>query len=798
MATTNLKSIIREGILYQTGNGTPNHTTTPNTIYTDLDTGNNFHSVNGSAWYPYVSESNISTTDTTSVVDNIVLEAGTSGNTIKTSSVSITSVQSAITMAHQHNNITYLDTINKDLSNAIITSDSATTIDNLVLEADTSGTTIKSSNVSITSVQSAITLAHQHSNITYLNTINQNMAVANDVEFNTTKSTALSSTELERGSDSKMGTGIPWDVRKNFKVTVSYSGGNVVATISLNSPYTNFTYYINNKKFTVTSSEIGAYSASTTASEGTYFFYINNNTTNVSTPNMVLTKTAWSIYDPDVLLWDFYFNSDDNTITWIGEERHTYGTDIYAHARNHAQGAIYKSGLLFSQYNGLTTFTNTNNNFGRAMVQISNGGFFGEDILNNINHYDAAITSTTTNPSTNWDRTVNQFLGFTEVATVGTNATTIVFQNAHTLVSGQAVTVMNGNTTTVRGTTTISSSGTGTTYTVTSVTGMASGDAIVIGARIPIYYIKTISGSNYTWRKLATTDFVGVSSSSAITAANIATAVPQYNNTTTGGFTNCTSVRHFPVYLMATNMTSEPIIAVMGQGQSTSATLATSLTEAPFQFQNIVGLSSLSIQEIVPFYRLTFEYGSTATYNLNRMRLVDATFLNVRVATTSGSVIGGSSQNLNASNITLSPPTNFSSTNVQDFTTEIKNYVDAVSFDTAIAGENLLQYDFVCLKSDGKIYRSNATTISTMSVVGKISSAYSSGDTATYQMSGKFTQASHGFTVGSASKIFASTTVGQGTNSAPATTDNIVQILGYAKDSTTIVLKISENYLTIA
>ena len=61
-------------------------------------------------------------------------------------------------------------------------------------------------------------------------------------------------------------------------------------------------------------------------------------------------------------------------------------------------------------------------------------------------------------------------------------ATTIVFTTPRTLATSQAITVMNGNTTTERGTTTISSGGTGTSFTVTSVTGLASGDAIVIGA----------------------------------------------------------------------------------------------------------------------------------------------------------------------------------------------------------------------------------------------------------------------------------------------------------------------------
>ena len=677
------------------------------------------------------------------------------------------------------------------------TTDSAVTTGNLVIEAGTGGTSVKSSSVSIDSVQSAITSAY-HSNRAYLDTINQNSSTANTVTFTDVLSTTLNSTMSERGTDSKMGTGIPWDERKKFKITVS-SGSTISASLSFNDPYTSFSYYINEKKFTVTPSTIGAYSASTTANEGTWFFYISNQTSSVNSPTMVLTQTPWLIYNPDVLLWNMSYNSSNSSITWVGEERHTYGRDIFNHARNHSQGAIYRGGLLFSQYNGLTTLsTNTVNNFGRALTQISNGSFYDEDILLNINHYDDAINASVANPSTNWDRTTNQFLGFTELAQAGTTTTSIVFPSSHTLVAGQAVTVMQGNTSTVRGTTTITTGGTGTTFTVTTVTGLAQGDAIVIGARIPIYYISSVSGSNYTWRKLNASDFLGVSGGTPITAANIATATPQYNNASSGGFTNMTSVRHIPVYLAATNTTHEPIIAILGQGQSTSATLSTSLNEAPFQFGNLLGIGNLNIQEIVPFYRLTFEYGSGASYNQNRLRLVDATFINIRVSTSSGVIISGGQTSLTAGNVSMTPPSGMTSTNVQDFTSEIKTYTDNKFTDTAVAGENISQYDWVYLNSDGKVYRANATSIGTMTVVGKVSLAYSSGSTVTFTTGGPFNHPSHGFTTGSANKIYMSTSNGLGTLSAPSTTDNIVQSLGYAKDSNTIIIRISENYMVIA
>jgi len=456
----------------------------------------------------------------------------------------------------------------------------------------------------------------------------------------------LNRNSAEVGLDTHINTGIPWDQRSRFKVAFTYDAGNIIATISFVGANTSFSYYLNDKKFTVTATELSAYTQTAVASEGTWFLYVNQSTTDVASPVISLTKTPWSIYDPDVLLWNAYFEATGNTFMWVGEERHTAGRDIFQHARNHSQGALYKNGLTFSQYNGLTNLSgNTNNNFGRTMIQISGGSFFDEDILNTIVHSDASYSSTVDTPSTNWGLTVEQFLGFTALADTGTNATTIVFPTSRTLATGQAITVMAGNTTTVRGTTTITTGGTGTTFTVTSVTGLTTGDAIVVGGRMPIYYFN--AGTNL-WRKLATGDFTVVKSNLAATTTNIATGVAQYNNATNGTFTNGTSNRYIPMYLLATNNTSEPVIAICGQGQSTTATLSTALTQTPFQFQNLSGLTALPFQEVVPFYRITF-----LNTNNQNPRISDASFINLRVATVTGTVIGTGTTAVSGTDVSL-------------------------------------------------------------------------------------------------------------------------------------------------
>jgi hypothetical protein len=485
-----------------------------------------------------------------------------------------------------------------------------------------------------------------------------------------------------------------------------------------------FVYYIRGVRYSVGVLP-GVFNASVTPANGVWYVFISEQ--NVFT----VTQTPWNIYDPDVLLWNFYYNDVTKTVRWIGEERHTAGRDIFQHARNHAQGAIYKSGMLVSSYNGLTAFSsNDDNNFGRAGFQVASGSFFDEDILNAVlNDTEAAtLNSTTDGPSTDWNLSTKQYLGFTDIADAGTTGTTVVFPVSRTLKTGQAITLMAGNTTTVRATAKVNVGGTGTSFAVTIVTGgsIAAGDAIVVGARIPIYYVNGVVDGSYRWNRLATTDFLGALNPAAtwartgttatvtltnhgllsgdvitITATSDANAIPigeyvitgltantfsitcldaggatgtlsyavaysagnivntgaQFNNPA-GGFSPVTSTRYYPVYLLATNSTSEPIIAILGQGQSTNNNLTTALGEAPFQFANLVGLSALGIQEQVPFYRLAYEYNSGAGLNQARIKLRSVSFINLRVSTATGVVLGGGASSMAASQV-FTDVTNF-------------------------------------------------------------------------------------------------------------------------------------------
>ena len=142
---------------------------------------------------------------------------------------------------------------------------------------------------------------------------------------------------------------------------------------------------------------------------------------------------------------------------------------------------------------------------------------------------------------------------------------------------------------------------------------------------------------------------------------------------------------------------------------------------------------------------------------------------------------GGSSGSSQFYHLTLSEYSILSGTSFQ-------SQINSLMYGTGVAGEALTLYDNICLKSDGMLYRANASTTATLLVVGKISAGYSSGQTVTYQKRGVFNSPSHGLTIGSTNLIYQSTSPGLSTNIKPSSSNNGVQALGYAIDSNNIEL----------
>jgi hypothetical protein len=436
-------------------------------------------------------------------------------------------------------------------------------------------------------------------------------------------------------SDSRWWSGNIVAERPKLKVSWSNVGTSLTVTPQFVGANTSYRYRLLNKEYIITPANIANYAKTATIGEGLVFFYISRTTTDAANPVIVLSNTAWSILDGHCLLWIFKFNATTNTVTNVMHEKHAYDRGDYWHKREHDLGALYKSGMLASMYNGITNAAlqaNTDNNYGRAMITTTDGQFEDEDLPINIEHTDASINATLATAATDWNGTTKQFLGFTVASIAGTNTTTIVFPSTRTLVTGQPLLVMAGNTTTARGTVTVTAGGSNTTFTVSTLAGMTTGDVIIASGKRPIYYINSNVGGVYTWRELPSGFLTAVMSGAVATTANIASGVPQFNNPA-GGFSNMTANRHFCLFEIATNFIHEPIGYILSQGQSTGSTLSTSLTESFANFLNLQGLSALAVSELCVTKRLTCIYNTTGAFSNTRVKIVDVTTLNLRINT---------------------------------------------------------------------------------------------------------------------------------------------------------------------
>jgi len=102
----------------------------------------------------------------------------------------------------------------------------------------------------------------------------------------------------------------------------------------------------------------------------------------------------------------------------------------------------------------------------------------------------------------------------------------------------------------------------------------------------------------------------------------------------------------------------------------------------------------------------------------------------------------------------------------------------------ATAGENLSAGDICYLKSDGKYWKANATSSSTMPACVMATQAISANTTGKFLIQGYWKNTSLSLTIGGL--IYMSTTSGGITQTAPNATGNQIQVLGYATASDTI------------
>lgn len=120
--------------------------------------------------------------------------------------------------------------------------------------------------------------------------------------------------------------------------------------------------------------------------------------------------------------------------------------------------------------------------------------------------------------------------------------------------------------------------------------------------------------------------------------------------------------------------------------------------------------------------------------------------------------------------------------------------VDSVMELSMVAGESLVNGDLCYLKSDGKAWKTDADAESTAKgMIVMCTETLAADATGTFLVRGSNTIAGHGFTTGA--ELYLSTTAGAMTATPPSGTGDIVRVIGYALNSTTILFDPDRTYL---
>jgi hypothetical protein len=102
------------------------------------------------------------------------------------------------------------------------------------------------------------------------------------------------------------------------------------------------------------------------------------------------------------------------------------------------------------------------------------------------------------------------------------------------------------------------------------------------------------------------------------------------------------------------------------------------------------------------------------------------------------------------------------------------------------AGENLVFGDFCYIKSDGKLWKSDANAVATMPIVAMALATINAEATGDFLLVGNARDDSWSWTIGGL--LYASGTAGAVTQTAPSSSGDQVQVVGKALSATKIVL----------
>ena len=196
--------------------------------------------------------------------------------------------------------------------------------------------------------------------------------------------------------------------------------------------------------------------------------------------------------------------------------------------------------------------------------------------------------------------------------------------------------------------------------------------------------------------------------------------------------------------------------------------------------------ANLRDNEIRPLYKLIFQYKSAYNVAVKKTGLIEVD--DIRTNPYANQPIGAGTSTT-AAGISYTADGDITATDVQALGLELQNDLNRIRKRKPFViatGVSVTVNQTVYLKSDGTIALANATTISTMPVLGAAETSGTAGQTINV-IEGEYTATAHGYTIGTWLYQSAATAGGLVVAaSAPSATDNIEQAVVFVVDANTL------------
>ena len=253
---------------------------------------------------------------------------------------------------------------------------------------------------------------------------------------------------------------------------------------------------------------------------------------------------------------------------------------------------------------------------------------------------------------------------------------------------------------------------------------------------------------------------------------------------TSGSFQAVTNNRYFVYYVYSFSDPRNGRSICLVSATTDFTTLLLAQNDSWLTIRN--NYANLRDNEIRPLYKLIFQYKSAYNVAIKKTGLIEVD--DIRTNPYANQPVGAGS-NTTAAGISYTPTGDITATDVQALGIELQTDLNRIRkrrpFVIATA-VSVTAGQTVYLKSDGTIALANATTISTMPVLGVAESSGTAGQTINV-IEGEYTSTAHGFTIGTWLCQSAATAGGLvAQTSPPSATDNIEQAVCWVVDANTL------------